>query len=161
MVADLAAAGADVVAAILTSDNAERDRALWRSTLDVLRVLDEHYTQPRNLPTVPTLLRGATRESIQQRRDDPGFALAFGQFRFSVMAYEEQSARRLEVLRGTARTLLRLRDHAPERVDEMLQHLADFVAREWRLDLGLDAGREWALRVTMRFDLLPPSWRDV
>ena len=145
---------------VMHADKRERDRALWKSAEDVLRSLDEFYLRPP-APPVPARLRGATTDSIRREAlSDPAFALTFGQFRLAVLTHEERSARRLEVLRGTARTLIRLRDLAgAERVDPMLQHLADFVQRAWGFDLDLDAGRDWALNVSMRHDLLPPSWR--
>lgn len=159
--------GIELLDLALSADPTERNRALWRVAQEVLKHLDAHYRYPSPEPSMPPSYRGATVESIQRAASADGpigsaYAMAFGAYRNSILEFEGLCARRLDVLRGTARTLLKLREVAgAEHADPMLQHLADFVARHWRVDLGLDADRDWPLRVARRYDLLPPSWRYV
>lgn len=153
----------DAALGIFDGDARARDVALFRVAEDVLRSLEDCYGPPK-APAFLDACRGMSLESLQKRVEDPAFALLFGQFRSGVLEHEERAARRLTVLLSTARTLTRLQVGAkePERLAGMCERLGRFVAERWRMDLNLDEpDRDWALRVSRRYDLLPPSWRSV
>jgi len=153
----------DAIRTILGGSGRERDVALYRVAEDVLATLGEFYAPSRAAPVVPEPLRGISSESLRERVREPAIAFMFGTFRNLVLEHEENAARKLEVLRSTARTLLRLRDgaHAPEKLDGMVHALGSFVLSAWGKDLDLSADRAWSLRVSRRYDLLPTAWREL
>lgn len=153
---------------LVSADARTRDVALFRSAEDVLRSLETHYLPPR-APCMLDSLRGQTLEALRDRiggesPQNQAFARQFGEYRNVVLLHEETCARRLDVLRGTAQTLERLVAGArdPDRLRGMLTTLAEFVAARWRVDLPLGpVDRGWSLRVSRRYDLLPPTWRSL
>lgn len=157
----------ELAAQLAAADPRTRDVALYRAAEDVLRSLETHYGPPEP-PKLLDGLRGRTFESLREACSAPNSAYArqFGIFRNAVLLHEEQCAQRLDVLRSTAQLLTRLREGArePQRLTAMLEQLASFVAQRWRLDLPLDdvpGHRGWSLRVSRRYDLLPPTWRSL
>lgn len=157
----------DLARQLLESDPRTRDIALFRSAEDVLAHLDVAYAPP-DPPRPLDSLRKLGFEALRSRVAEPDgvFARSFGNFRHAVLTHEETCARRLAVLRSTALTLSRLEAvaHDPARIAGMLAQLARFVAERWRVDMPLDdapSHRTWALSVSRRYDLLPPSWRSL
>jgi hypothetical protein len=161
---DTCLALSDAIREILGSDGRARDVALYRVCQDVCETLAWFYGRPTPVPAVPDAFRGISAESLRQQvLAAPAIGYSFGIFRNAVLEYEGTCARRLEVLRSTARTLLRLRDqaHDPAKLDRMLDAVGSFVHGVWGLDLDLSADRAWSLRVSRRYDLLPPPWREL
>lgn len=154
----------DAIGRILGRPGSDRDRALLEVCDDVLESLGEHYVKPLPEPRLPEAFRGISREQLSNQVHASGaIALAFGQWRNAVLSHEEQCARKLEVLRSTARTLLRLRDQAPEpeAFDAKLDRLFNHVAAVWRCDLDTGSNRDWSLRLARRYDLLPAALREL
>jgi hypothetical protein len=155
---------ADIIRDVMRSTGRTRDVALFRTSQDVVETLALHYAVPTNVPSVPDALRGLSVETLRERvREQPAIAFLFGTFRNDVLEYEETCARKLEVLRGTARNLLRLRDlaHTPTLIESLLSQLGSFVHSAWGRDLDVSADRGWSLRVSRRYDLLPRAWREL
>lgn len=154
----------DAALAVFHGESRERDVALYRVALDVCKSVGAHYGPPEP-PQPISGLSGMSLEVLRGKlRDDSSFARIFGQNRASILEHEEKCARRLDVLRSTAATLVRLAQKAedPSRLHAMLDELGTFVAHRWRIDINLDTSdRDWSLRVSRRYDLLPPSWRSL
>lgn len=154
----------DAICRILGGIGVERDRALLEVCEDVLTSLGEHYARPPWRDPVPEPFRFTPRELLAARlADNAGLARLFGEWRDLVLTYEGQCARRLEVLRSTARTLLRLREQAPDPpgFDAGLDQLFGFVLDAWGCDLDVGPSRDWTQRQTRRFDLLARELRDI
>jgi hypothetical protein len=160
---DTCLALSDAIREILGSDGRARDVALYRVCQDVCETLGVYYARPVPVPVLPEAFRGVSTESLRQQVQTPAIGFSFGIFRNGVLEFEGTCARRLEVLRSTARTLLRLRDqaHSPEKLDRMLDAVGSFVHSVWGVDLDLTGDRAWSLRVSRRYDLLPVSWREL
>lgn len=153
---------------LVHTDPRTRDIALFRSAEDVLRSVETHYLRPRP-PPIPDPLRGATLETLRTKLRDPAgnptaYGKTFGDFRNAVLMHEETCAQRLDVLRGTAKLLERLSTVTTDlaRIQRMQTDLAAFLAQRWGIDLPLGSiDRAWPLRVSRRYDLLPPTWRTL
>jgi hypothetical protein len=154
---------ADAVKRILRGTDRERNLALWRVCLEVCRDLEKFY-MPVHAPSPRSEFDVELDELRTRLQANPEFARAFGSYRDLVLEHEGIHARRLEVLRSTAVTLLRLRDLAEsaEHVDRMLEKLGSFVHHAWGFDLDLSPNRrDWGLWRARRYDLLSPRAREL
>jgi hypothetical protein len=89
---------------------------------------------------------------------------AFTRWRNAVHDFEADEASKLTTVMWTYRTLFRLRDELDvAMVDRMASVVADALEREWACTVVPLEGdyREWAVRSTRRYDLLPRQWRYV
>lgn len=141
---------------------AVRDRERYLVCLDVVQSLRPAYCRPE----APVPLAGIGGVSVAELRkrasEQPTFCRMLAQYRDVVLRHEEQSARRLECLRCTVRTLLDLRERADvvDTIDRMLEELGHFVAVEWNVDLPTErVPRDWSLKLARRYDLLSPALR--
>lgn len=154
----------DLVRDVLQGSGRKRDVALFHVCRDVVETLDFYYAPPGPVPALPDALRGVSFPGLCELvREKPAVAFIFGTFRNLVLEHEETCARRLEILRSSVRTLLRLRElaHDAARINAMLTEIGAFVSEVWRRDLDVSGDRDWSLRVSRRYDLLPRSWREL
>lgn len=164
--------GSARVLAIYTSTGRERDIAVWTSCEDVVRNLDAY----REAPFVETQALREKHDFLERLREldydmlrdaaqtDP---MAFGTYRNAVLDLEGSNARKLQVLVWTLRELYRLRDlpscSNPSLIDPLTESVGNALHFSWKLaDVPLDGDyRDWAVKNTRRYDLLPRSWRYV
>lgn len=152
----------EIVRELYRGEQSERDAALLRLAEDVCSKLVEHYSPPTP-PERLAPLRGLTLEDLREKLKGSDFSKTFGEWRDAVLQHEERCAGRLEILQSTANTLMRLESRQPDpaRVWAMLDQLGRHAAERWRQDLPARRDPGWALKVSRRYDLLPPSWRTV
>lgn len=155
---------ASAVRTILAGTPAElavRGRAELRLARAVCEQLGDY--RPPVPPSLPSGFAGKSAEEIcAEARRDPAFAANFGAYRNLVLLHEETCAKRLEVLRSTARVLIRHGETVQNpQISAWLEQLSGFVVHVWRLDLNLGRDRGWSLRVSRKYHLLPIAWRYV
>lgn len=152
----------------------ERDAAQWKACAEVVRSLEAY--RPAGFRAPPGWHQGDERalDGVRRGQQDiealrgaaEAVAGSFARWRLAVWDHEAAEAAKLEVIVWVARTLSRLRDEQPNAqavIDRLMVAIGDLVVDGWRLgNLPLQGDyRQWAIRSTRRYDLLPKAWRYV
>lgn len=156
----------NAILALLTGTPAQKEAAAWVALREVMQGLDT--IAPRTL-TYPGMLTGVTVEQLKQAlsaEDRPAIASVFSAWRADVLNLEAHNAARLGVLIGALARIrwLRERGFDPASLDRLEPAIVAQLRRAWHLeppDPTLRDTRNWAMRQTLRRDLLPDSWRNL